>query len=163
MSDDYFVWTPADIMRELEVKKSACFAKLAAAGLTGETGEYTTKQVLAAFYPDLKIKRAELLELQREEQKMRVEQMKGELVDAAEMRQALESIFIAIRQIIGSSDLDKKGKADVLANIAGLPVVFAEGVKRSQAKLRYEQPEKLERTSKQTEELAKDDQDEEAE
>jgi hypothetical protein len=47
------------------------------AGLTERSGEYTTKEVMSAFYPDVKVKRAELLELQKPEQQMRVSQLGG--------------------------------------------------------------------------------------
>lgn len=37
----------------------------------------------------------------------------------------LESVFLAIKQIVLASDLDREEKDDILSNIAGLPVVIS--------------------------------------
>jgi phage terminase Nu1 subunit (DNA packaging protein) len=144
--EDCFIWTPADCMRELGLKKSIVFSRLKEAGLTGQGGEYTTQQVLSAFFPDIKQKRAELIELQRQEQQMRVRMMRGELLNAEQLRQGLEAVFIAIRQIVQRSSLPEVDQIDILENISEmhLETVLAEGARRTQRLIRFQQPEQPE-------------------
>jgi AraC-like DNA-binding protein len=132
-----FIFTPDDIAKELNVSKRTVYRQLQEAGLTNRgCGEYTLKEIVTAFCPDVKVKRVQLLELQRQEQALRVGQMKGELLDAAELWQGLSTIFIAIRQIVTSSQLPAEDQKDILENIAGLDATWKEGTKRRQRLVR---------------------------
>jgi hypothetical protein len=131
--DESFVWTPSDIMREFNLGKSAVFAKLKEAGLTGGAGEYCTSEVCRALYGDLKVERTALVRAQKEEQEMRVLQMKGVLVDLRELEHDLAQVFVAMRGIIAASDLPKRDSDDILKEISRITVVVRAASDRSRA------------------------------
>src|SRR5262245_20041527 len=105
MANENFIWTPFDIMREFGLGKSAVFQKLKDAGLTGGPGEYTTAEVCRALDGDLKVELTALVRAQKEEQEMRVAQMRGYLIDLRELEYDLAQVFVAMRGIIAASDL----------------------------------------------------------
>jgi phage terminase Nu1 subunit (DNA packaging protein) len=114
------------------LSRATVYRRLREAGLTGkEGGTYTTAQVAEALYSDYTSERTALVRSQREEQEMRVRQMKGELLDRAELTQALTHVFIAIQSVIANSSLPKSDQDDLLNELASIPIVVDEATKRS--------------------------------
>lgn len=102
-SEGNLVWSAKDIISELGIASSTIYRKLAAAGLPSEG--LTTLQVVDTFRPkaegnkQLTAERVKLIKAQRKEQELRNGMLEGALLDVAELRPALEAVFIAVRQI----------------------------------------------------------------
>jgi hypothetical protein len=126
------LWAPTDIAYEFGLSKATVYRRLKDAGLTGAEGTYTTRQVTEALFSSYTAERTKLVVLQKEEQEMRVAQMRGQLIDKQELTNALASIFISIRNIVQTSDLPKKDQLDILNNIAGMPILVEEATRQSQ-------------------------------
>ena len=130
------LWSPKDIAREFNVSQATAFRRLKDAGLSGKgDGKYLTSEVCQAMLGDCTAERTKLVIAQREEQTLRVSQMRGELIHKDDLLQALQTIFTAVRQIILSSDLSKRDKDDILKEMSSFGVQVSHAEKKSRERL----------------------------
>jgi hypothetical protein len=66
--------------------------------------------------------------------------LEGNQLDRSELTSALEQIFVAITQIVMSSDLSPKEKKDILDNISSYPVIV-ENTAQKQIKVKAHTPD----------------------
>jgi hypothetical protein len=118
MSEDkFFVWTPSDIARELGLKKSSVFQKLKNAELTGGSGEYSTKQVLEAFYGNLTQERIRLTRAQAEKAELEAAQLGGQLVPLAVAKNINQTVVMCVRSALAGRMSREEIDNDVIALI----------------------------------------------
>jgi phage terminase Nu1 subunit (DNA packaging protein) len=122
MNDDFptpLRWKPQNIANEFGLSKATVFRRLKEAGLTGkERDGYSTEQVTEALFSDYAHERTRLVRLQAEQQELRLAQMRGELIDKTELILALTGIFLTVKGIIQSSELDRRSQNDIFDAIS---------------------------------------------
>jgi phage terminase Nu1 subunit (DNA packaging protein) len=126
-------WNAPKICSEFGVSRDTWMRRAKVAGITADPTDqcYSTEQIVSALFGDLHNERLRLIKGRREEQDMRVDQMRGELVNRNEVRKSLEILFTTIAQIISASDLTKRDKDELLNNISGWEAREEDATKKS--------------------------------
>jgi hypothetical protein len=86
-------------------------------------GTYSTPQIKDALWTNSKRLRDEEVFERTKNMRLKNAFLEGNQLDRSELTSALEQIFVAITQIVMSSDLSPKEKMDILDNISSYPVV----------------------------------------
>src|SRR5262249_20281427 len=114
-NDNFLRWTPADIQRELGLKKSTVFKKLQEAELTGGTGQYSTTQVLEAFYGNLTQERIRLTRAMAEKAELEAAQMAGALVPLSGAGKVNRKSVMCVRSALAGRLSKKTIEEEIIA------------------------------------------------
>jgi hypothetical protein len=93
------------------------FKKLAAAGLTRMSGEYSTKEVLDTFYGNLAEERLRLTRAQAEKAELEAAQLAGQLVPLSVAKNINQTVLSCVRSALAGRMSRKEIEHDLIALI----------------------------------------------
>jgi hypothetical protein len=134
-------WSIDAAAREFGVDSKTLKKNLVAAEQTpAPDATYSTPQIKDALWTNSKRLRDEEVFERTKNMRLKNAFLEGNQLDRSELTSALEQIFVAITQIVMSSDLSPKEKKDILDNISSYPVIV-ENTAQKQIKVKAHTPD----------------------
>ncbi len=114
-------WTIERAGTEFNINPRTLRQRLTAQAIqAGEDGRFSTSQICAAVFGDIQGERLRKTREEADNLALKNDELRGELVQVALVKQMVSEIILANKQTILASQLEQEGKNEILANLEAL-------------------------------------------